>query len=265
MITNQKNISIFEKFPSPMTINHTRTRAKKVENHSVHGISVSAPRWLKQLTKSSFSFPFYILSVCSKATLVSNDDIEWSLGFGLDSFTLIVKDLVQEKTTNSQVISLVAWSLLLFERQDFLNKQPAQVSITPNQGGSMELRNEVLSSVRAQEMDTSRYQMSDLDDFEFYWENDQLDVYAVFILGMHTPFSPTAFLDLEMGGSAENPILLDEEEDNSNSPPIAPVSDRPTRRPDLLRSFPSGTRIEKLRIVCIEICLDKFYCVCVLT
>ena len=49
----------------------------------------------------------------------------------------------------------------------------------------------------------------DLDDVAFYWEYDQLDVDAVFRPGIDAPFSPTAFDDLEMGGSAENPILLD--------------------------------------------------------
>ena len=95
------------------------------------------------------------------------------------------------------------------------------------------MRDEVLSSVSAREgLDTSGYQVSaDLDDVEFYWENDQLDVDAVFIPGIDTPISPTAFDYLEMGGgSGENPILLDEEEDKENSPPppTTPVSERPT-------------------------------------
>ena len=64
-------------------------------------------------------------------------------------------------------------------------------------------------------MDTSGYQVSaaDLDDVEVYWERDQLGVDAVFRPGIDSPYSLTAFDDLEMGGSAENPILLDEEED----------------------------------------------------
>ena len=76
------------------------------------------------------------------------------------------------------------------------------------------MRDEVFSNVGGEDMDKSGCQVSaDLDDVEFYWENDQLDVYAVFRPGIDTPFSPTAFEDLEMGGSAENPILLDEKED----------------------------------------------------
>ena len=90
-----------------------------------------------------------------------------------------------------------------------------------NHQGTHEIRDEVLSSVGAEEgLDTSGYQLSaDLDDVEFYWENDQLDVDAVFRPGIDTPFSPTAFDDLEVGGSQENSILVDEDEDKENSPP----------------------------------------------
>ena len=178
---------------------------------------------------------------------VSNDSTEWSLDFGPDSVTLTVKDLVQEMTKCSQETPLTAWSLLLSHRQQFLNNHLARVPVTPNQQGTHEMRDEVLSSVGAQEgLDSSGYQVSaDLDDVEFYGENDHLDVDAVFRPGIDTPFSPTAFDDLETGGSAENTILIDEEEDKENSPPTAttaPVSERPTRPPALLTSRPFGKR-----------------------
>ena len=113
------------------------------------------------------------------------------------------------------------------------------------------MRDEVLSSVGAKEgLDTSGYQVSaaDLDDVEFYWENDQLDIDAVFRPGIDTPFSPTAFDDLGMGGLAESHILLDEEEEKENSPPTTttPVSERPTQPPVLLKNRPFGTRIENV-------------------
>ena len=114
---------------------------------------------------------------------------------------------------------------------------------------------------------TSGYQVSaDLDDVEFYKKDDQLDVVAVFRPTIEAPFSPTAFDDLEMGGSAENPILLDEEEDKENSPPppTTPVSERPTRPPALLRKCPFGSRIENvpdyffLKFVSLEITMFVF-------
>ena len=88
----------------------------------------------------------------------------------------------------------------------------------------MQMRDEVLSSVGAQDLDTSSYQVSDLKDIEFNWENSQMDMDAVFRPDIDTSFSPNTFDDLSMEGSVENPIVLDEEEDKDNvpSPPSTP-------------------------------------------
>ena len=174
---------------------------------------------------------------------VSNDGIEWFRDFGPSSVTLTVKDLIHERTIGSQEILLAAWNLLLSQRQQFLNNHVARVPVTPYQQGTHEMRDEVTSSVGAEEgLGTREYKVSaDLDVVEFYWEKDQMDVDAVFRPCIGTPFSPTAFDDLEMGrGSAENPILLDEEEDKENSPPppLTPVSERPVRAPAVLTSRP---------------------------
>ena len=159
-----------------------------------------------------------------------------------------INDLDQNKTISSQEIPLAAWQLLLSQRQDFLNKHLARVPITPNQEGTMEMREEVLSSVGAQDLDISSYQVSDLEDIELNWENSQLDMDAVFRPGIYNPFSPTTFDDSLMGdGSVENPIVLDEEEDKENAPPpTTPESVRPTEPPRLQRSHPFGTRIENV-------------------
>ena len=98
---------------------------------------------------------------------VSNDGIQCTLDFGPDSVTIAVNDLNRNIRISSQKIPLAAWQLLLSQRQDFLNIHLARVPITPNQEGTMEMREEVLSSVRAQDLDTSSYQFSDLDDIEF--------------------------------------------------------------------------------------------------
>ena len=179
---------------------------------------------------------------------VSNDGIQWTLEFGPDSVTNAVNDLDQNITISSQEKHLAAWQLLLSQRQDFLNNHLARVSITPNQGRTMEMRDGVLSSVEAQDLDTSSYQVSHLEDIEFNWEDSQLDMYAVFRTGIDSPFSATTFDDLSMGGSFENPILLDEEEDKKNSPPApsTPESVRLTEPPRLQRSHPFGTRIENV-------------------
>ena len=82
------------------------------------------------------------------------------------------------------------------------------------------MKEEVFSSVGAQDLDTSSFQVSDLKEVEFNWENSQLDMDAVFRPGIDNLFCPTTFDNLLMGdGSVENPIVLDEEEDKENAPP----------------------------------------------
>ena len=99
----------------------------------------------------------------------------------------------------------------------------------------------------AQDLDTSSYQVYDLEDIDFNWENPQLDMDAVFRPGIDTPFSPNTFDDLSMEGSVENPIVLDEEEDKENAPPpTTPKSVRPTEPPRLQRIRAFGARMENV-------------------
>ena len=175
---------------------------------------------------------------------VSNDGIQWTLDFGPDSVTIAVNDLDQNLTISSQEIPLAAWKLMWSQTHDFLNNHLAQVPIFPNQQGTFEMRKEVHSSVGAQYLDTSSYQVSDLEDIEFNWENSQLDMDAMFRPGIATPFSVTTFDELLMGdGSVENPIVLDEEEYKENAPPRTPESVRPTEPPRLQRSRAFGAQM----------------------
>ena len=77
----------------------------------------------------------------------SNDGIRWTLNFGPDSVTIAVNDHDQKLTICSEESPLAAWQLLLSQRQDFLNNHLPRVPITQNQEGTMEIRDEVLSSV----------------------------------------------------------------------------------------------------------------------
>ena len=111
------------------------------------------------------------------------------------------------------------------------------------------MRVEVLLSVSAQDVDTSGYQISDLDDVEFYWENDELEVDAVIRPRIDDLSSLLFFNDIVMGSMAENSILIDEEQNKENSPPLhptTPVSERPTQHPMLTKKCPLGTRIENV-------------------
>ena len=102
---------------------------------------------------------------------VSNDGIQWTLDFGADSVTNAVNDLDRNKTISSQEIPLAAWQLLLSQKQDFLDNHLSRVPITPNQQGTFEMRDEVLSSVGAQDLDTSSYELTNPEDIKFNWEN----------------------------------------------------------------------------------------------
>ena len=104
--------------------------------------------------------------ICS----VSNDGIRWTLDFGPDSVTIAVNDLDQSITISSQEFILAAWQLLLSQKQDFLDNHLPRELIFQNQEGTMEMRDEVPSSVGAQDLDTSSYQVSDLEDLEFNWK-----------------------------------------------------------------------------------------------
>ena len=54
-----------------------------------------------------------------------------------------------------------------------------------------------------------------------------------------------------MEGSVENPIVLDEEEDNENAPSSTPESARPTEPPRPQRSRAFGAKIENaLEYIC---------------
>ena len=75
-----------------------------------------------------------------------------------------------------------------------------------------------------------------------------MDVNVVSRQAIETHFSPTAFDDLEMGVSDEKIVLPDVEKEKFISPPTPPVSERPTRPPALLRSFPFETRIENVPV-----------------
>ena len=178
---------------------------------------------------------------------VSNNGTKWILNFGPDSVVLSVKDLDENLTINSLEIPLAAWSLLLSQRQEFLDNHLPRVPITPNQRGTFEMREEVLSSVGAQDTNTRGYELSDLEDIEISWEDPALDIDIVYRPGNDTAFSSSILDGFEMEGSTSaNPIIVDDEEDKDNSAPktSTPESEPPTGPTRLLRTRPFETRLE---------------------
>ena len=86
---------------------------------------------------------------------VSNNGTQWNLDFGPDSVVLSVKDLDENLSISSLEIPLAAWSLLLSQRQEILDNHLPRVPITANLQGTFQMREEELSSVGAQDTDTS--------------------------------------------------------------------------------------------------------------
>ena len=174
------------------------------------------------------------------------------MDFGPDSVVLSVKDLHENLTISSLDIPVAAWSLLLSQRQEFMNNNLPRVPITPNQQGIFERRQERFSSAGAQDTDTRGYELSDLEDIDFSWEDPALDMDSVFRPGIVYPFSPSifdGFQDFQKEGStAANPIMVDHEEDKENSAPTTttPESERPTAPLRLVRSRPFGTPLENV-------------------
>ena len=95
------------------------------------------------------------------------------------------------------------------------------------------MREELLSSVGAQDTDTMGYEVPDLEDIEFRWEDPAVDMDSVYRCGTDTPFSTSTFDDFQMGSTAANPIIVDEEENKENSAPTTttPESEQPTEPP----------------------------------
>ena len=90
-----------------------------------------------QLTTRSFT-------INTMQFTVSNNGTQWILDFGRDSVVSSVKDLDENFTISYLEIPLAAWSLLLSQRQEFLNNQLPRISTTPNQQATFETREEVL-------------------------------------------------------------------------------------------------------------------------
>ena len=92
-------------------------------------------------------------------------------------------------------------------------------------------------------MDTSGYQVTDLEDIEFVFEDPDLNIDAVFRPGIDTPFSLSNFNVFEMFSLAENPIVIGKglgKENSSNNSSLR----RPTQHPVKKRSRTFETRVE---------------------
>ena len=125
-------------------------------------------------------------------------------------------------------------------------EQPSSESFNcPHPGRDDGGLDEMLSSVAGQEMDTGVYPVSDLEGMEFYWENPDKNMDAIFRPRIDTPFSPSTFKEFDTNSLAENSIPIDEEQDKEKTHPLptTPVSERSTQTPVMMRNSSFGTKI----------------------
>ena len=111
------------------------------------------------------------------------------------------------------------------------------------------MRDDVLSSKGAQDLDTTSYQVPDLEDNKFSWKDPAMDLDSFSRPGSVTPLSPSVSDDFRMGSTAANTLVVDDEEDKEKSAPTTTAtleSERPTEHPSLQRSCPFGTRLENV-------------------
>ena len=91
-----------------------------------------------------------------------------------------MKDPDENLTISALEIPLAAWSLLLSQRQKFLENHLPRVPISLNQQGTFEMREEVFPSVGVQDTDTRGYELSGLENIEFSWEDPAVDTDSVY-------------------------------------------------------------------------------------
>ena len=80
--------------------------------------------------------------------------------------------------------------------------------VIPEQRWTLDLRDEDLSSLAEQDMNTSGYQVSDLEDIKFHWENLYLDVDAFFHTRIDILSLPQTFEVFRIGPLFEKPNLI---------------------------------------------------------
>ena len=170
---------------------------------------------------------------------VSIDGVQWTLELSTESARITATDLVQNIVTSFLDIPIPVFNSLISQRQAFFwgSLIPADENVRPAVVGDVRPEEEVLSTVGI--LDSNNVP-ADLQEIQL----EDMDIDEVrFRPGIDTPFSPTSTFD--GFGSAENPIVLNDEDDKENVDPESVRQDDP---PPLRRSFGRrfGNRIENV-------------------
>ena len=177
----------------------------------------------------------------------SIDGVQWSLELSTESARITATDLVQNIVTSFLDIPIPVFNSLISQRQAFFwgSLIPADENFGPAVVGAVS--DAVRSDVRSEEEVLSTVGILDSNSVPADLQEIQLEDMdineVVFRPGIDTPFSPTSTFD--GFGSAENPIVLNDEDDKENVDPESVRQDDP---PPLRRSFGRrfGNRVENV-------------------
>ena len=178
---------------------------------------------------------------------VSIDGVQWTLELSTESARITATDLVQNIVTSFLDIPIPVFNSLISQRQAFFwgSLIPADENVGTVVVGAVS--DAVRPDVRPEEEVLSTVGILDSNSVpadlqEIQLEDMDIDEVA-FRPGIDTPFSPTSTFD--GFGSAENPIVLNDEDDKENVDPESVRQDDP---PPLRRSFGRrfGNRIENV-------------------
>ena len=148
------------------------TCSEKIKDVTIYGIIVSCSYWLCYhninllfSSASNFSQTDKTLSYNQQNTIYSlqqRNTVDFGLWFWFNSFER--KGSIWKPYNQLPGNSAGSLVLLLSQRQEFLENHLPWVPVTHNQQGTFEMREEVISSVGAQDTDTRGYELSDLED-----------------------------------------------------------------------------------------------------
>ena len=229
----KKTMSSFEEISTPITMKHMRICA--IEGEAVCGKNMSTPDRLIQLTEHHLrSQAIHVQSTMKQHDSLTLQRRIWVVSWLWTWFSYT--DCKRSRPRNDKKSSR---SLELdFVSKKRLFEQPSSASSNfPKKEGTVEMKDRSAFKCRC-----TWYGYKQVSGV---WSGRYWILPGKWSVGWRCcpwtkswyPFFPTALAGLEMGGLAENPILLNEEEDNENSPPTTLISERPARNRSRKRSW----------------------------
>ena len=149
---------------------------------------------------------------------------------------------------------------LLSIRLEFLKTYLVRVPITLKEQVTLKIQHETLWSAGAQDMDTKRYQVSELRDVKFHWKDPDLNIVAVF-RPCKFCFNFQRLLDAFIGRKLHVFRRWSRKENATSNSSLWDTLPNPC----VAANHPFGASIGNILKNFTGCFLDKYYCVCILT